>query len=326
MRESAMMRMSRALCAVLALATLGAAQAAFPDRAVQLVVGSSPGGSSDTLARIVAERLQAKWNRAVVIINKPGADNSIAADYVARSDPDGYTLAWVTNAHTVTPFQFKLNYDPIKSFAPITLAAEAPNILVVSPAFPGNSVKDLIERAKAQPGKLNFATPAGKGSSAYLETALLMKLAGIKMTPIPYRGGAEAVMAVQRGEVDLYFSTLSTAMSQVKAGLLKALAVSTKTRSPVMPDLPTVAEAAALPDFEGSDWFGVLAPAGTPSEVVAKLNRDFVEALKSPEVQRRFAEIGARPVGNTPQQFTSLIASDMAKWSNVLKSLDAANP
>ena len=298
---------------LLAVATAASAQT-YPDKPIHVIVNMSPGGGADTVARIVTAKVSELIGQPIVVEDKPGANGTIGIEFVSRADADGYTLAWITNAHTITPSVMKLSYDPVKDFEPITMVSQAPDVLVVRPQLGVNTVAELIAKAKAEPGKLNFASP-GTATSPFVEATLFKTLSGIDIVHVPYKGGGEIMPALLGDAVQMYFSTISTALPHIKSGDLKALAVSTKTRSPILPDVPTIAEAANLPNFEGSDWLGVLAPKGTPKEVVDKLNKAFVEAIQSEEVKGELTKRGWSLIGNSPDEFAKVIADETARWA-----------
>ena len=304
-----------------ALFGVGQATAAYPERSIQLVVSMLPGGGADTVARIVAAKLSEQLGQAVVVENRAGAEGRIAANFVAHAKPDGYTLAWITNSQT-SPSDAALNYDPVESFTPVTLISQTTDVLVALKSFPPNTMQELVALAKAKPGELNFST-AGVGTPSDLEMRLLMQATGIKVVGVAYQGGGQAINAVTGGFVQLYFSTFSTALGQLKAGTLKALAVSTKARSAVLPDIPTVGESLGLPDFDVADWLGVLAPANLSPDVAAKLNASFVAAANSPDVRDRLTSLGWTVVANTPDQFKAVMKKDIATWAALNKSLTA---
>jgi tripartite-type tricarboxylate transporter receptor subunit TctC len=298
------------------------ARAEFPEKPVRFILGFSPGGGVDIQARIVADVLQKKWGQTIVIESRPGANGSIAAEFVSRTAPDGYTIAWVSNAHTATPSLLKLNYDAVKSFAPITQVTRTPDVLIVQSAFPANTLKELIDLARSKPGELNYAS-VGTGGSPFLEMEMLMKQTGIKLNHIPYKGGGDAVYSVLSGSTHAYFGVMGTIVGHIQAGQLKALALSSERRSAMLPDVPTVAEAAGLERFDAADsqWTGVLAPAGTPKPIVDKLYKDLAEVLMSSEVQKRMAEVGFIPVASTPEAFTAMMMTDIPKWAALLKDI-----
>jgi tripartite-type tricarboxylate transporter receptor subunit TctC len=241
---------------------------------------------------------------------------------VSRTAPDGYTLVWVSNAHTATPSLLKLGYDAIKSFAPITQVTRTPDVLVVQAGFQAKTLQDFIALARSKPGELSYAS-VGTGGAPYLEMEMLMKQTGIKLNHVPYKGGGDAVISLLGGNTQAYFSVMATALEPIAAGQLRPLALSSQMRSPKLPDVPTVAEAAGLKRFDAADsqWTGVLAPAGTPKPIVDKLYKDFAEILMSPEVQQRLGEVGFIPVASTPEAFTTMMAKDIPKWAELLKDV-----
>lgn len=309
-------------CFALVLAT--SSQAAFPDRPVHLVIGSAPGGGSDTMARIVAQKMTEIWGQPVIVESKPGAAGAISADYVARVAPDGYTLLFAASHFTIAPSVQKLTYDTINSFVPVTEVAHVPSMLIVQKSFPANTLQDLIKLAREKPNSLNFGE-VGKDDPTYLSTALLMQRTGIKMIPVPYKGGGEITVAVLKGEVQMGFLIMSTGIPGVKAGNFKALAISVKDRSPAMPEVPTVAEAANLPGFDADNWLGILAPAGTPPDIVSKMNRDFVTGITSPDTVKHMGDLGWAPVADKPEEYAATIKNEVATWGKLIKSFDVGN-
>ena len=296
----------------------------FPTKPVRLVVGFPAGGGTDVLARLISKKLADTWPHALVVENRPGADGAIATELIARAPADGYTLVMITNAHTITPFQRELAYDPIKDFAPVTLVASTPNLLLIHPALPVKSVKDLIALAKKHPGELSFGS-SGAGTSPYLAMELFKSMAGIEMVHVPYKGGALAVIDLMGGHIQLMFVAISTSLPHVKAGKLLALAVSSPRRWPAVPELPTVAES-GLPGFEASTWYGALAPAGTPPVVVNKLQTDMAAAVNAADSKRYIEDIGFAPIANKPEEFSEVIRRDMAKWGRILRSIGTKKP
>ena len=310
---------SRILIALSLAAAMASARAAFPDQPIRLVVSMPPGGGADTVARLVAAKAAEKLGQPIVIENKPGADGTIAADQVARSAPTGYMLAWVTNSHVVSPLTIPISYNALSSFTPITQVSQAPDVLIVPATFPANTIGELVAMARDKPGELIYGS-VGVSTPSSLETALLMSLTGIKMLAVPYKGGSEVMLALQNGSVQLYFATISTALPFVSSGKMKALAVTSKTRAPQLPNVPTVAEALNLPTFEGGNWLGVLAPAGLPPDIAATLNKAFVDAINAPDVKERLGALGWTPIGNTSDQFAAVIKSDLARWAEAFKA------
>ena len=310
------------LACALALALPAGAQS-FPSRPAKLVVPFPPGGPLDTTGRAIAQKLTEAWGQSVVVENKPGAGGNIGADLVAKSPPDGYTVVMgALSTHAVNPSLYpKMPYDAQKDFAPITLVAITPNVLVVNPALPVHSVKELVAYAKAHPGKLSFGS-GSNGSAGHLAGELFKVDAGVDMVHIPYKGAAPAMQALLAGDTQLMFDNLASAMAQVKAGKLRALAVTTAQRSKLAPDLPTMAEA-GVPGFDISTWFGLLAPAGTPPEVVAKWNADVTKILSAPDMRERLAAQGAEAAPDSPAEFTRFIASELAKYARIVKASGA---
>ena len=303
-------------------------QSGWPSRSVRIVVPFAPGGTTDILARLLAPELSKALGQPFVIDNRGGAGGNIGADAVAKSAGDGYTLLMGTvGTHGINKSLYqRLPYDPQKDFAPITLVAGVPNVMVVNTATAQrlgiDSVPSFIRYAKANPGRLNMAS-SGNGTSIHLAGELFKAKTGVFMTHIPYRGSAPAIRDLLGGSMDVMFDNLPSAMPHIQAGTLKALAVTSDVRSAALPEVPTVAEAAGLPGFEASSWFGLLAPAGTPGEVVNRLHAETVKALRSPEITARLNTLGAIPGGNTPEQFAQQIASEIAKWAPVVKASGA---
>jgi len=309
----------------LSLAAFAFAQtpAAYPTKPIRLVVPFPPGGATDILAREVAKHLTEAWGQSVVVDNRPGAGGNIGSELVAKSAPDGYTLEMGTvGTHAINASLYsKMPYDHIKDFVPVILVAGVPNVLEVHPSVPVNSVQELIAYAKANPGKLNFAS-SGSGTSIHLSGELFKVMAGVQMTHVPYKGSAPALSDLLGGQVQLMFDNLPPSLPQIKAGKLRALAVTSSTRAPALPDVPTVAEA-GLPGFEASSWFGVLAPAGTPPAIVAKLNAEIAKWLTTPEAKEKLANVGANIAGGTPEDFARHIQAETAKWAKVVKESGA---
>jgi tripartite-type tricarboxylate transporter receptor subunit TctC len=296
---------------------------AFPARPAKLVVPFPPGGPLDTTGREIAQKLGEMWGQSVIVENKPGAGGNIGADFVAKSPPDGYTVVMgALSTHAVNPSLYpKMPYDAKKDFAPITLVAITPNVLVVNPSLPVHSVKELIAYAKAHPGKLSFGS-GSIGSAGHLAGELFKVDAGVDMVHVPYKGAAPAMQALLAGDTQLMFDNLASAMSQVKAGKLRALAVTTKERSTLAPDLPTMAEA-GVPGFDISTWFGLMAPAGTPPDVIAKWNADVTKVLSAPEMRARLEAQGAQAAPDSPAQFARFIDEELVKYAKIVKASGA---
>ena len=290
----------------------------YPTKPIRLVVPFAAGGATDVLARLVGERLTASLGQQVVVDNRPGAGGNIGSDLVARAEPDGYTiLMGAVGTHAINPSLYpKMPYDPVKDFAPVTLVASVPNVLVVNPEVPANSVQELIDLAKAKPGELNFAS-SGNGTSIHLSGELFKAMTGTDIVHVPYKGSGPAVTDLLGGQVQMMFDNMPSSLPHVKAGKLRALGVTSAKRSPALPEVPTIAEA-GVPGYDATSWFGILAPAGTPEPVVTRLQGAIVQALGEPEMRQRMADLGAEPVGDTPAEFGQFIAAEIAKWAKVV--------
>jgi tripartite-type tricarboxylate transporter receptor subunit TctC len=295
----------------------------YPSKPIRLVVPFTPGGSTDILARVIGMKLTEAWGRQVVIDNRPGAGGNIGVDLVAKSPADGYTLVMGhIGTFGVNPTLYpKLPYDPIKDFQPITLVALVPNMLSVNPALPAKSVKELIALAKAKPGTINFGS-GGNGSAAHLAGEYFKLMTKTEITHIPYRGTSPAVTDLIAGQIQMIITGVPPTLNFVKTGKLRALAVATSKRLPLLPDLPTISEA-GVPGYEATQWYGVLAPAGTPKPIVAKLNAEMAKAIKGPDVREKLAADAAEPVGNSPEEFGAFIKKEIARWAPVIKASGA---
>lgn len=312
------------VCAlVLALPLQALAQAAYPNRPVKILVGFPPGQATDVVAREIAQKLSEVMGQPFVVDNRAGAGGIIGADLVAKAPADGYTLLMSSSGPlAVNPGLYsKLPYDVEKDFAPITLAAFVPLFLVANPGFPPNTVKELIAYAKANPGKISYAS-GGNGVTNHLAMEMFKSAAGVYMTHIPYRGGPPALTDLIGGQVSLMFETGPGALPHVRSGKLKAFAVGASTRSNAMPNLPTVTES-GLPGFDAVAWIGLVAPRGTPPAIIARLNAEVTRILKLPEIKDRFQALGAEPAGNTPEQFAAYIQSETIKWGKAVKDSGA---
>lgn len=311
------------LAALLLTAGLPVSAQTFPAKPSRLVVPFPPGGPLDVIGRLIAQRLGDRWGQNVVVENKPGAGGNIGADFVAKAVPDGYTVVMgALSTHAVNPSLYsKMPYDAQRDFAPITRVAITPNVLVVNPSLPVNSVKELIAYAKAHPGQLSFGS-GSTGSAGHLAGELFKVDAGIDMVHVPYKGAAPAMQALLAGDTQLMFDNLANAMAQVKAGTLRALAVTTAERSKLAPELPTMAEA-GVAGFDISTWFGLFAPAGTPTEIIGKWNADVVRILDSPEMRERLIAQGAEAAPDSPADFARFVASELAKYARIVKASGA---
>ena len=315
-----MMRRSIALAIALVMgaAAMAQAQTAWPTKPIRIIVGFAPGGSTDVTARIIAQALSERLGQPVLIENRAGAGGNIGAEATAKADPDGYTLLMATSStFAANPALYKsLPFDVQADFAPITVTAFIPNLMVVNPDVPAANLKDFIAHVKANPGQLNYGS-AGNGTSQHISGALFSSLADVKMIHVAYRGGAPAVNDLLGGQIQVLFAPLVEVVQQVRAEKLRALGITTAKRSPLLPDVPTLAE--TLPGYEVTLWNGLLAPAKTPPEIIARINRAAVDALRSEEVRTKLAEQGSEPVGNSPAEFKAFIASELVKWKKLVE-------
>jgi tripartite-type tricarboxylate transporter receptor subunit TctC len=317
------MRSSRNLLAGLVLAALCATAAAqnYPAKTVRMVVGYPPGGPTDVIARLVSQKLTQALGQQVIVDNRPGASGMIGAELTVRAAPDGYTLLMVPVTYAVTPSLFaKMTYDVEKDLAPVAQVAAAPFILVVHPTLPVKTVKDLITLDRRNPGQINFAS-ASTGGMPHLAGELFNSMTGTKLVHIPYKGAAPATTDLISGQVTLMFNNMLSAMPQVKAGRLRAVAVTSTKRSAAAPELPTIAE--TVPGYEASGWYGAFAPAATPRDIINRLNTEMNRAMKMPDVIQRLAGDGVEAVGTTPEQFAAYLKQEVAKWGKVVKASGA---
>ena len=320
-------RLAGLACAALVIALPAQAQS-WPSKPVRIVVPFPPGGTTDIVARSLGAELQKMWQQPVIVENRPGAGGNIGAEAVAKSTPDGYTLLMGTvGTHAINQALFtqsgtKMPFDPVRDFVPVTLAASVPNVMIVNPKLPVTTVTEFIAYAKARPGQLNMAS-SGNGTSIHLTGELFKTVTGIYMVHFPYRGSAPAITDMLSGNMNVMFDNLPSALPHIKAGKLRALAVTSRTRSPALPDVPTIEEAAGLKGFDASSWFGLFAPAGTPAVIVDKVQADVAKALAVPEVRERFVSQGAQPGGNTSAQFAAFIRAETDKWTRVVKFSNA---
>ncbi|TAG01113.1 MAG: tripartite tricarboxylate transporter substrate binding protein [Burkholderiales bacterium] len=299
------------------------AMAQFPNKPIKIVVPFTAGGTTDILARAVGGELQKALGQPVVIENRAGAGGNIGADVVAKSPADGYTLLMGTvGTHGINVTLYpKMPYDAVKDFSPVSLVAGVPNVLVAAPSFAPNTVKEVIDLARKEAGKLTFAS-SGSGTSIHLSAELFKMLTKTDMTHVPYKGSAAALPDVMSGQVNIMFDNAPTVVPHIRGGKLKAIAVTSTKRSPALPNVPTVAEA-GVDGFDASSWFGVLAPAGTPKDIVDKLSQTIAKALQTPEMRERLSSQGADAVGSTPEQFSAHIKSEIDKWAKVVKASGA---
>ncbi len=295
------------------------AQTGFPNKAVRVIVPFPAGGSADVLARIVGEKLSAKWGQPVVVDNRVGAGGNIGAEFVYRADPDGYTiLSSPPGPLSINHNLYKqLPFEPAR-FVPITVLAIVPNVITAKLDLPANSAKELIAYAKANPGKVIYASQ-GNGSTSHLSAQMFATMTGIELTHVPYKGEGPALVDIVAGRVDIFIGNIAAALRFQQAGKVKFLGVASRTRSPVAPDIPAAPEL-GLPDFIASAWFAFVAPPGTPNAIVQQINAATVEALKMPDVRKRFLEQGAEPVGNTTAEMAAFVKEEMARWQNVIKT------
>jgi tripartite-type tricarboxylate transporter receptor subunit TctC len=316
-----------ALAAALAIAGTSVAQAQdkaanYPNKPVKVIVPFAAGGNADFLGRLLAQKMSETWGQQFVVENRTGAGGNIGADVIAKANPDGYTIGMGTiSSHAINPNLYpKMPYDNIKDFAPVTLVATQPNMLVVNLSVPAKTVPELIQVLKASPGKYTYAS-SGVGTSIHLAGELFKMMTGTDMTHVPYKSSGQVMNDVVAGHVTMAFDNMSTAWAQAKAGKVRAIAIGTLQRSPQAPDVPSVSE--SLPGFESVSWHGMFAPANTPPEIVAKLNAEAVRILRLPETVKRLEELGATPVGNTPAEFKAYIAEETVRWGKVVKASGA---
>lgn len=308
-----------ALLAASVLSSPVAAATAFPTKPIRIIVAYTPAGTTDILARALAQKMSEAWNQPVIVDNRPGANGNIGTEVAARAVPDGHSLVMATaGTHGINVSLYrKLSWHPVKDFAPVSLTAMVPNIMVVNNSLPVKNVREFIAHVKANPGKLSYGSP-GNGSTAHLSMELFKTMTGSNIVHIPYKGSAGVLADVMGGQIAVTIDNMPPYVPQVRAGKIRALAVSTAKRSSAMPDLPTIAEA-GVPGYEAGAWFGLLAPAGTPKAIVAQLSAESARILKLPDVSKRISELGAEPVGSTPEEFAALIQSEIAKWAKVIK-------
>jgi tripartite-type tricarboxylate transporter receptor subunit TctC len=320
-----MQMMFRTLVAVATLALTGthASAQGFPSKPIRLITLTTAGGSLDTLARLVAGKLTEQMGQSVVVENRTGAGGNVGADVVAKAIPDGYTIGMNTvSTHGINPSLYgaSMPFDAIKDFAPITQLAELKNVAVVTPSVPAKNVQELIQHARANPNRISFGS-AGSGTSQHLSGELFKMKTGTQMQHIPYKGAAQAMPDLLSGQIQLMFVSVPEALGHIKSGKLRAVGVTSRQRSPVLPDVPSIAEQGL--DFDVSAWFGLVAPAGTPRPIVNRYNAEVVKALQQPDVRARLAGIGMDPVTMSPEQFAQFIRDEIARWAPVVKASGA---
>ena len=317
MQESSIVRLL-ALSLLLGAAHLALAQAPYPAKPIRFLVGFPPGGTNDIVARAIAPRFSEYLGQSVVIENRGGANASIATDLAAHAAPDGYTILLVAPGHATNPALLKLNFDSINDFAFITLLAESQNLLVVHPSFPPRSVKELIAFSKKRPGDINYGS-SGTATTVHLSAELFQYMTSIKWVHIPYKGGGPGLIALISGEISLYFGNVPTVIRQARDGKVRAVATTGLKRTPAAPDIPTVAES-GVPGYEVTTAYGMAAPARTSRAILERLHADSVRAVNAPDTRERLQGLGADPVGNTPEQYTAFMKSEIAKWEKVIKA------
>ena len=291
----------------------------FPNRPIKWVVPFTPGGAMDSMARSIGERLSQNLKQPVIIENRPGAGGTIGSSMVAKSEPDGHTMMIVSIGHAVNPALYpKLSYDPVKSFEPVSLVAIVPNVLVAGPGVKANNVTELIAAAKAQPGKMTYAS-AGNGTTIHLGAELFNAMAGVDILHVPYKGSAPAMTDLLGRQVDIMFDSVSSAKPHIDSGRLKALAVTTTKRSSALPNVPTLNEA-GLKGYELNGWYAVFVPAKTPRAIVDRLNAEITNAIKHPDVAKRFAQLGAEPVGSSPEELAKYLDSEIKRWPDIIRA------
>lgn len=314
--------LQQALVSLAAITTLAASSLApaqsYPNKPIRFLVGFPPSGTNDIVARIVAQKVSEQIGHTLIVENRGGANTAIATELGARATPDGYTILLNAPGHATNPSLMKLNFDPVKDFAFITLIAEAPNLVVVHPSLPARNVKELIAVSKKNPGEINYGS-SGTGTTVHLSAELFQFMTGVKWVHIPYKGGGPAVIELMAGQTQIYFGNLPTVIGFVRAGKLRPLAVTSLKRAASTPEIPTIAES-GVPGFDVTAWYGVSVPAKTPRSIVDRLNTEFVNAIKAPDLRERLVKAGADPVGNTPEQYTVFVQNEIGKWTKVIKA------
>jgi tripartite-type tricarboxylate transporter receptor subunit TctC len=308
---------------IFCIPTLDTQAQPYPSKPIRFVVPYPAGGPLDSVARLLGQKVSESTHQPVIVNNKPGAGGNIGADAVAKAPPDGYTiLMGAVATHAINPTLYaSIPYDPIKDFIPVTQIASTPNVLVVNPAVPAGNVREFIAYAKANPGKLNFGS-GSTGSAGHLAGELFKAMAGIDMTHVPYKGAAPAMNDLIGGQIQLMFDNLASSLAQVRAGKVRALAVTTAKRSALAPELPTIAES-GLPGFDINTWFGIFVPARTPHEIVERLHAEFTKALAAPDIRERMLNLGAEPVGGSSAEFAAYIRAESGKYARIIKASGA---
>lgn len=313
---------NKSFWSVIALAAVAASPLAhaqtYPSKPIRFLVGFPPAGTNDIVARLVAQKVSEQVGQTLIVENRGGANTAIATELGARATPDGYTILLNAPGHATNPALMKLNFDPVKDFAFVTLIAEAPNLIVVHPSLPARTVKELIAVSKKNPGQINFGS-SGTGTTVHLSAELFQHMTGVKWVHIPYKGGGPAVIELMAGQTQIYFGNLPTVIGYARAGKLRPIAVTGSKRAASTPDIPTVAES-GVPGFDVTAWYGVSVPAKTPKAVVDRLNTEFVNAIRAPDLRDRLVKAGADPVGNTPEQYAAFVQNEIAKWGKVIKA------
>ena len=311
--------MARWLALLLSLFCIGvSAQESYPSRPVRFILPFPPGGGTDILGRVIAERLSANLGQPVVTENRGGAGGNVGAEAAAHSSPDGYTIVLVAPSLAISPTLYsRLNYDPVKDFAPISLVATVPNVMITHPSIEAQTLQEFIALARSRPGAMNFGS-GGSGTSNHLAGELFNIVTGAKLVHVPYKGVNLAMQDVLSGRVQLVFIGIPAALPHIKAGKLRALALVAPQRSPALPDVPTVAEA-GLKDFEVTTWYGIMTPAGTPRPIVSRLNAELVKIMHTPEVKERLAGMATDPLTSTPEEFAAYLKQEIAKWGDVVR-------
>lgn len=314
------MRKLMAVFALLgAIVAIPAQAQQYPTKPIRLIVPFVAGGSADVLGRVLAQRLTQQYGQQMVVENRPGSGGHVGAEAAARATPDGYTIVFGTiGIHAAYAIYSKLGYDPSRDLQPVAMYADVPNILIVHPSVPVKNVKEFIDLAKKNPGKLNFGT-AGAGSSTHMAGEWFKLYTGVNLTHIPYKGSAQAMQDLLGGQIELMFENLPTAIAQVRAGKVRAIGMTSKERSPSMPEVPTLAET-GVPGFEATAWFTIAAPAKVPAEIIRKLNTDMNAFLKAPEMQQRWVDMGVVPLGGAPADAEKFFVSEREKWNKVIKA------